>query len=104
MASATLTAMRKLTRSSGDCSAVFAATRRCIASALRGIMRAVEHRKETVTGILDEVPAISRNAGIEHFRTQAHQPGMRRFLVQLRQPTVANDVGGKNGDKATLRR
>jgi hypothetical protein len=27
-----------------------------------------------------------------------------RFLVQFRQPAVADDVGGKNGDKATLRR
>jgi hypothetical protein len=27
---------------------------------------------------------------------------MRRHLVQLRQPSVPDDVGGKNGDKATL--
>jgi len=71
---------------------------------LRGVMRAVEHRQEAIAGILDQTSAIGPDAGIKHLRTQAHQPGVSRFLVQFGQPRVADDVGGKNGNKATLRR
>jgi hypothetical protein len=65
--------------------------------ATHGVHHAGELDEKAISGGVDDTPAMGRNRRIDQLVPERPQSRHRAFLVRLREPAIASNIGGENG-------